>query len=336
MSRTCDARRAAAPGQHRAGRDDDPRGLRRPSRGRCVPRAPGRRRTGRPDSGGAVPRQPGRAERGHLDARAPDHGGHRLADTRPPRRAVPRAGRLAAPTGPSGAPAGAQGRGRRLDHRRLRRPQDHDGGLSSSSTPAAGRSRRATRSLVERHGPLSGLWLVKEIDRSAFSTEADITLVRRTPALPEPKPEPRDDGTTTTKAASTDGGKVVTGKVSARGLSWPLTGPVSSGFGSRGGRLHAGVDIAVPIGTPVRAAADGTVAVAGAVSGYGNAVYIEHAGGLFTRYGHLSRLQVRAGQAVKRGEQIALSGNTGNSTGPHLHFEVRPGNHPVDPRTYLP
>ena len=189
---------------------------------------------------------------------------------------------------------------------------------------------------LDRQGPLSGLWLVKEIERGAFTTEATVTLTRRQPALPEPKPEPRDDGSPDAGPAAAGGGRSTVGPVSARGLSWPLAGPISSGYGRRGGKLHAGIDLAVPVGTTVRAAADGTVTFTGASSGYGTAVYLEHAGGLFTRYGHLSRASVRRGQDVRRGDQIGLSGNTGSSTGPHLHFEVRPGNKAVDPRGYLP
>jgi murein DD-endopeptidase MepM/ murein hydrolase activator NlpD len=190
-------------------------------------------------------------------------------------------------------------------------------------------------------GPLSGLWLVKEIERSAFSTQAQVTLSRRSPSLPEPKPEPREDLPASSPAGvqagpARPGGSVQTGAVSKRGLSWPLTGRISSGFGQRSGRLHAGIDIPVRIGTPVRAAADGTVLHAGTAGGYGIAVYLEHDAGLVTRYAHLSKVAVRRGQRVRRGDVIAASGNTGRSSGPHLHFEIRPGNRPANPLDYLP
>jgi murein DD-endopeptidase MepM/ murein hydrolase activator NlpD len=90
------------------------------------------------------------------------------------------------------------------------------------------------------------------------------------------------------------------------------------------------------MGTPVDAAASGTVAVAGVQNGYGNVVYIDHGNGLQTRYGHLSHIDVVVGQQIKRGERLGLVGSTGRSTGPHLHYEVRINNQPVNPRPYLP
>jgi murein DD-endopeptidase MepM/ murein hydrolase activator NlpD len=116
--------------------------------------------------------------------------------------------------------------------------------------------------------------------------------------------------------------------------SWvqPIQGArITSGFGARWGRLHAGTDFGAPIGTPVYAASDGTVLAAGAVSGYGQWVKLAHPGGTSTVYGHISAPTVTVGQAVRSGQLIAYSGNEGRSTGPHLHFEVRPGDSPVDP-----
>jgi peptidoglycan DL-endopeptidase CwlO len=119
------------------------------------------------------------------------------------------------------------------------------------------------------------------------------------------------------------------------GLIWPANGSISSPFGTRWGRLHAGVDIPLPEGTPLRAAASGRVAIAGAVGGYGNYTCIQHSGSLSTCYGHQSRLGVSVGQSVSQGQVIGYSGNTGNSTGPHVHFEVRVNGSPVDPLGYL-
>jgi murein DD-endopeptidase MepM/ murein hydrolase activator NlpD len=124
-------------------------------------------------------------------------------------------------------------------------------------------------------------------------------------------------------------------KQGSGGLVWPVSGPVTSGFGYRWGRLHAGVDIAVPVGTPVHAAASGRVAIAGWVGGYGNYVCIQHSGSLSTCYGHNSSIGVSVGQSVSQGQVIAASGNTGNSTGPHVHFETRINGNPVDPMGYL-
>jgi len=118
-------------------------------------------------------------------------------------------------------------------------------------------------------------------------------------------------------------------------FSWPVSGSVTSGFGSRWGRMHEGIDIAVGQGTPVHAAAAGTVIYAGWMEGYGNLVAIDHGNGLSTAYGHNSALACSVGQTVSAGQVIAYSGSTGHSTGPHVHFEVRVNGSPVDPLGYL-
>jgi murein DD-endopeptidase MepM/ murein hydrolase activator NlpD len=118
-------------------------------------------------------------------------------------------------------------------------------------------------------------------------------------------------------------------------LIWPASGSISSGFGWRWGRLHAGVDIPLPEGTPLRAADGGSVAIAGWVGGYGNYTCIQHGGSLSTCYGHQSSIAVSVGQSVSQGQVIGYSGNTGHSTGPHVHFEVRINGSPVDPLGYL-
>ncbi|HYI81782.1 MAG TPA: M23 family metallopeptidase [Acetobacteraceae bacterium] len=119
-------------------------------------------------------------------------------------------------------------------------------------------------------------------------------------------------------------------------LIWPVRGGrTTSPFGPRGGRLHAGVDIAVPIGTDVYAADTGRVAISGPTGGYGNYICIQHTRSLSTCYGHNSRLGVRKGESVRKGSVIAKSGNTGNSTGPHVHFETRVGGKPVNPMRYF-
>jgi murein DD-endopeptidase MepM/ murein hydrolase activator NlpD len=118
-------------------------------------------------------------------------------------------------------------------------------------------------------------------------------------------------------------------------LQWPVSGPVTSGFGMRWGRMHEGIDIAVPSGTPVHAAADGRIVYAGWMSGYGNLVVVDHGDGLATAYGHNTSVAVWVGQDVTAGQEIAISGSTGHSTGPHVHFEVRLNGAPVDPLGYL-
>jgi murein DD-endopeptidase MepM/ murein hydrolase activator NlpD len=100
-------------------------------------------------------------------------------------------------------------------------------------------------------------------------------------------------------------------------------------------KLHSGMDMAAPKGTPIYAAETGVVTVAQSWSGYGNCIIIDHGGGLWTLYGHLSVIQVKKGETVKRGEKIGLVGSTGQSTGNHLHFEVRKNAEPVNPASYL-
>lgn len=123
---------------------------------------------------------------------------------------------------------------------------------------------------------------------------------------------------------------------------WPVTGPLTDGFGVRGNpfggsssEFHKGQDISAPRGTPVRATADGYVVIAGWKRGYGWVVYINHDNGVSTRYGHLSRIDVMEGQTIKQGEQLGLVGTTGRSTGPHLHYEVRINDQPINPIPYL-
>jgi murein DD-endopeptidase MepM/ murein hydrolase activator NlpD len=122
------------------------------------------------------------------------------------------------------------------------------------------------------------------------------------------------------------------------GFSWPAAGKLSSRYGRRWGRMHKGIDIAGPVGTPINAAADGIVIAAGWNSGgYGNLVEVRHSDGTTTRYGHNSRLSVSVGQIVRQGQQVAAMGSTGNSTGSHLHFEIRhSGGGAVNPISHLP
>ncbi len=123
---------------------------------------------------------------------------------------------------------------------------------------------------------------------------------------------------------------------------WPVAGPISSYYGYRtspggiGSTFHEGVDIAGDYGTPISATAAGTVTQAGWVGGYGYLVEVKHADGIVTRYGHNSAVLVYEGQHVDQGSMIALMGSTGNSTGPHCHYEVRINGEAVDPMYFLP
>lgn len=124
-------------------------------------------------------------------------------------------------------------------------------------------------------------------------------------------------------------------------LLWPIDGPITSSFGERQdpfngeGAFHMGIDISGTMGEPVRAPADGTVLMAGPASGYGQEVMLDHGHGVHTLYGHLSGFAVTAGQDVRRGDIIGYVGSEGRSTGPHLHYEVRIHDTPVNPHKYL-
>ena len=118
-------------------------------------------------------------------------------------------------------------------------------------------------------------------------------------------------------------------------LIFPVNGPIVSPFGQRWGRLHAGVDIASPLGTPIRAAEAGQVVIRGPVGGYGNYVCMQHTRELSTCYAHMSRFMTEKGAVVRQGQVIGLVGCTGHCFGDHLHFETRVGGRPVDPQGYL-
>lgn len=122
----------------------------------------------------------------------------------------------------------------------------------------------------------------------------------------------------------------------------PVNGYLTDDFGVRnnpfsgeGFESHQGLDIAADFGTPVQATADGIVIMAESHAGYGNLVAIYHSNGITTRYGHLSKIGVEVGQRVRRGDQIGNVGSTGRSTGPHVHYEVRENDQPVDPQRYI-
>jgi hypothetical protein len=197
-------------------------------------------------------------------------------------------------------------------------------------------------------GPVNGKWIVSNIGRSIFSLFLDVTLTRARPTLPEPEPAPAPSAAELgpeSGAAGVGAVQVGSGRqqaVSGQNFIWPVSGRISSGFGPRrspggiGSKNHAGIDIAASSGTRVNAAKTGTVIHAGDAGGYGKAVYIDHGGGIVTRYAHLSRITTRRGVRVGQGEQIGTVGQTGTATGPHLHFEVRVGGVARNPTEYLP
>ena len=125
--------------------------------------------------------------------------------------------------------------------------------------------------------------------------------------------------------------------IDVTGYFMPVPGRVTSNYGYRArfGRMHKGIDWACPVGTSIMASCGGTVVQAGWFGGYGNCITLRHPDGRQTRYGHLSRILVKTGQSVKQGEKIGLSGNTGRSTGPHVHFEIIINGSQVNPLNYL-
>jgi len=144
------------------------------------------------------------------------------------------------------------------------------------------------------------------------------------------------------RQAARQGSGASQGYVQGSGVfSWPVNGPITSPYGYRTHPIfgttiyHSGIDIGVDEGTVVHAADSGVIALSGWIDGYGNTVVIDHGNGLSTLYGHNSGLIVSDGQAVSKGQPIAYAGSTGNSTGPHVHFEVRSGGDTVDPMGYL-
>jgi len=164
--------------------------------------------------------------------------------------------------------------------------------------------------------------------------EATLSALIRSRQLPaESTDAPASSGSSGSSGAAS---KAPAARTSGSGVTWPTNGSVTSGFGYRWGSLHAGIDIANGVGTPIRAAKAGTIILAGWNGGYGNAIVIDHGGGLSTLYGHMTRLRASDGQRVGAGDLIGDMGSTGNSTGSHLHFETRVNGAPQDPTRYLP
>ncbi len=161
--------------------------------------------------------------------------------------------------------------------------------------------------------------------------------------VPGPAPQPPVPAAAPATAAGPPGGAGEERSFLASTPSlWPTRGWLTSGFGVRldpasaESSMHRGLDIAAPSGAPVLAPADGTVLYAGVDDAYGKVLVIDHGFGVVTRYGHLQEIFVAPGDRVKRGARIAAVGNTGRSTGPHLHYEVRVAGIPENPRWFLP
>ncbi|MGV3523597.1 MAG: peptidoglycan DD-metalloendopeptidase family protein [Candidatus Sericytochromatia bacterium] len=174
-----------------------------------------------------------------------------------------------------------------------------------------------------------------ELDNPHMITEKQKIIIPNATELkrrPKPKPKTLAQALNQARTGQTPAlAKTQTG----RRLSWPAAGIVSSNYGWRWFRMHNGMDVAGPVGTPIKAAKEGRVVYSGWMGGYGYAIDIDHGNGVRTRYGHCSALNVQAGQYVHRGQMIGSMGSTGHSTGPHLHFEVHVNGSAIDPRSYF-
>ncbi|NGZ76583.1 M23 family metallopeptidase [Saccharibacillus alkalitolerans] len=238
----------------------------------------------------------------------------------------------------------------------IRRNPDLAAGKRIVASPGKSGSKRVDYRLTKENGEIvREEWIGQEVVRRS----APIIIVKGTKVIVEEKPvaeekveadpaqkgEERSSGSSSESESQSsesssspsksgdDNQEEVTS--SGSGFSWPVSGAsISSTFGTRWGKLHAGVDLTGP--STIMASAPGTVTYAGQMNGYGNIVIISHGDGFETRYGHLSSIGVSVGQSVSRGQSIGVMGNTGHSTGTHLHFEIRQGGTPQNPLSYLP
>jgi len=167
---------------------------------------------------------------------------------------------------------------------------------------------------------------VEGLQRASAALSARIQAAQRAARAAAPASSPSGESAAAASVVSTP---------SAAGMVWPVSGPVTSGFGWRWGRMHEGIDIAAPTGAPIRATASGTVIYAGWMDGYGQLVVVDHGGGVATAYAHMSSIAAGTGQGVSQGQVIGYVGCTGNCFGSHLHFEVRVNGAAVDPLRYL-
>ncbi|MEU4222126.1 M23 family metallopeptidase [Actinoplanes sp. NPDC026623] len=226
-------------------------------------------------------------------------------------------------------------------HRRTAAAHSH----RAPTVPLAERSRYAVAAtLVVGVGVAGAVGVSDGTPSSAAAAQARTGAAQL--QLSDPMTVPLETDADAGLRAAGDGLSLDTGKLSVaqvrkpKPLPWinPMPeGSVTSCMGQRWGRLHAGVDLAAPQGTPIRAAGAGTVVSAGPAEGYGNAVLIDHGNGYLTHYGHMSAITVKTGQSVKVGDQIGNEGSTGHSTGPHLHFEVHQGSYknPIEPTRWM-
>jgi murein DD-endopeptidase MepM/ murein hydrolase activator NlpD len=197
-------------------------------------------------------------------------------------------------------------------------------GMKSEAQELAASQAELTRIIQERATPAPAPQEVAAPPPTSAAAKAPTET--QAPAAKAPAPTTTSGPTSTSKPTPTP----------SFSLAWPVSGPITSPFGPRWGTHHDGIDIAVNLGTPIHAAASGTIIYCGQISGYGNVDMIDHHNGFVTLYAHQSQLNCTMGQSVSTGQVVGYSGNTGHSTGPHLHFEVRYNSVAVDPMRYLP
>lgn len=240
----------------------------------------------------------------------------------------------------------------------IRRNSDLAAGKRIVASPGKSGAKRVDYRLTKENGEIvREAWVGQEVVRRS----APIVIVKGTKEIVEEKPvveqapqpeqsaerseessssereqsrssEPDTSSSSESSSDRDDQEEVTSG---GSGFSWPVSGAsISSTFGKRWGKMHAGIDLTGP--STIKASAPGTVTYAGQMSGYGNIVIVSHGDGFETRYGHLSVINASVGQSVSRGESIGVMGNTGRSTGTHLHFEIRKNGSPENPLSYLP
>jgi septal ring factor EnvC (AmiA/AmiB activator) len=202
--------------------------------------------------------------------------------------------------------------------------------LASQNTLAGARSSKSHALVATKAEITAEVSESKALESASAQIAAKIQAAQAAAQAAASRSSSGDGSTTDTTAPAP--APAPSGPVS---FVWPLSGPITSPFGMRWGTLHPGIDIGVPTGTPIHAAAAGKVIWCGWMSGYGNLVMIDHGSGLASLYGHQSRIAASCGEQVASGQLIGYVGCTGFCTGPHLHFEIRLNGSPVDPLGYL-
>ena len=196
---------------------------------------------------------------------------------------------------------------------------------------------RSSRALAAADAQARAEGLAGERDELEADEEELVALVERQQEEQRRREEERrrQEQASATRDAGGGGSSSAPAPSGGGGYAWPMCAPVTSEYGPRWGRMHRGIDLGAPVGTPIRAIRSGTVIFAGWQGGYGRMTLIDHGNGVVSAYAHQSRFAVGQGARVAQGQVIGYVGMTGNTTGPHLHLETRVGGSAVNPRQYL-